>query len=708
MIDLPVQFYSFSALFNGLTSAFLAFVLISSKAKSTANKTFLLFLLIVVEWSLLYFLWLISAGNIVIAEIFARSCMIGVLLMPALFLHFINSLLKTEIKKTLLISNYLLSFIFISFVYSPLYINGPRHLFVFPYWPIPGPLFHLAVVHFLSVYLYSHYLMWTAIKKSRGILRNQIFYVFTGTLMGGLAGATNFLTWYAVIPPYLNILTSIYTITITYAIVQYRLMDIEIIIKKGIVYSSVTAILTGLLVSAILIGENLSRGIAGYSSVWVSIPTVFILALIFQPLRDKIQGFVDRRFFVARYDYQRMLNRYSHALREPATDLSRFARLSPYLISKAMKLSGASLLVLDRAHKRYEVRAGIRKAEAIERMAISDNYAIIREMQRTRKIIVREEIEYDLNNQALPEEERKKLTEIRDEMQKLMAHISIPSISESEYFREPVLLSVLNLGEKLSGDSFSPEDISFLETMANQATITIEYAFIMEELKKNQARLIQSEKLAALGTMAAGVVSELNKPLETMEADAREMTHKFGDPAFREKFFTEIPREIMRLDKVVNDLLAFARTTKLNIQSVKLDDIIEKVLSLVNVSIVKNNIEVLKDIKKLPELNGDPEKLMSAVTNILTVCIKSMPSGGKLILKSSAGENNALIDIEDTGPGIPEEKLKEIFVSFYAPAEGQGGLELALANKVIRDHGGSIAIESQLNKGTKFHVSLPL
>lgn len=303
----PLSFYSFSALFNGLTSAILVPILLFRRSKTSAHILFLLFLLIVIEWSVFYFLWLLTPDAIT-AEFLARICMIGVLLMPPIFLHFVISLTGRGRNTILLGINYLLSLAFIFTVNTPLYVEGMKSIIAIPLWPIPGKIFALAVIHFIAVYFYTHVLMWQTIKSGNGVIRNQMIYVFIGTLSGGLAGATNFLSWYTSIPPILNIFTSVYVIMVTYAIVKTRLMDISVVISRSTAWVLTVLFLGSIYASlAWLYRTYVTPRIDLIFFVWTVIYGI-IVGETFHRIRLFIQTTSDKVFLRGKYDYYKELS----------------------------------------------------------------------------------------------------------------------------------------------------------------------------------------------------------------------------------------------------------------------------------------------------------------------------------------------------------------------------------------------------------------
>lgn len=697
-----------SGIVNFVTSFLMSILVYTKNPKSTVNKTFSLFSVAVAHWSLFYFVWLLTTDKN-LADLLLRTCMIGVLFMPSLFTHFVLSLTLTRINRFWIVTNYLISFIFAMFVYTSLYARWGGPFLVVPYWAKTGPLFHLAITHFFINIIYSHFLLLKGIIGQRGVLRNQLFYVFLGTSIGYIAGSTNYFSWYRIpIPPFLNIFVSFYVISVAYAIIKHRLMDIELVIKKGLVYSALTAIITGIFLSIILVWERIFVGITGYGSLWVGIIAAFVIAVIFQPLRESIHELVDKYFFRVRYDYQRILNKYSHTLAQPMVNLDRFSRLAPYLLTKSLKLSGSSVAVLDRESHAFIVRAGEKDARELEGITIADDSPLISESLARKKAVSREEIENILKNEDLPESERTRLDQIVSEMERIKTVLVIPCISESTYFNKPTLLAIINLGAKLSEESFSPEDIGFLRTLANQATINVEYAFIFEELQKNQERVVRSEKLAAIGATTAGVAHELKNPLTYLSILSQLLPQKWDDPEFKESVGQNLPSEIQRMQLIVEGLLDYSRTRELMLKSLNIKAVIEKAVVLLNYEIRKSKINLKTDYRHSAMINGDQNRLMQVFMNLMANAVQAMEEkGGDLSIITSDAEGGVRVSISDTGPGIPQDKLKNIFDSFFTTKEAGTGLGLSISKKIIDEHKGSISVESAAGEGTTFTLCLP-
>ena len=260
----------------------------------------------------------------------------------------------------------------------------------------------------------------------------------------------------------------------------------------------------------------------------------------------------------------------------------------------------------------------------------------------------------------------------------------------------------------MTGEEFSQEDINFLRTLANQATIGVEYAFISEELRKNQESLIRSEKLAAIGTTTAGVAHELRNPLTYLSAVAQVLHKKWDDPQFKESVGEMLPSEIQRMQLIVEGLLDYSRTRELALKPVDIKEVLEKTTALLNYEIKKNKIYVKTDYRHVKKANADPNRLMQVFMNLIANAVQAIgEKGGDLSISTSDAENEIRISIIDTGPGIPKDKLKKVFDPFFSTKEAGTGLGLSISKKIIDEHKGSLYVDSESGQGTTFTICLP-
>ncbi len=246
-----------------------------------------------------------------------------------------------------------------------------------------------------------------------------------------------------------------------------------------------------------------------------------------------------------------------------------------------------------------------------------------------------------------------------------------------------------------------------------QTLQVIVYENDVTERRRMESRVIQSEKLAAVGQLAAGVAHEINNPLAAILANAqllRRDLHREDEGIEESLRLIEIAST--RAVRVVQNLLSFARKDNGEMAWISINQSLEKALALLNHEIVSRGVQVEINLaENLPEIFGSAENLESVWVNLLLNAMDAMPQGeGQLIIRSWQGDETLHVSIRDNGHGIPPDHLPHIFEPFFTtkgPGKGTG-LGLSLCYQIVRQHGGNIQVESQLGKGTEFVVSLPL
>ena len=234
-----------------------------------------------------------------------------------------------------------------------------------------------------------------------------------------------------------------------------------------------------------------------------------------------------------------------------------------------------------------------------------------------------------------------------------------------------------------------------------------------QDLRETQQQLIQSEKMASVGQLAAGVAHEINNPLGTILLYSHMILEKLEQKDSRREELDTIAKEATRCRGIVRGLLDFARQRKLQVENVDVNRILEEGISLVAAQPSFQKVEISKALDpSLPTTEGDPVQLKEVFLNILSNAGEAMPQGGKVTVISrfrEAGSHPIEIMIRDTGQGIPQENLNKIFMPFFTTKKiGQGtGLGLAIAYGIVKMHRGAIDVQSKAGEGTTFWVKLP-
>jgi signal transduction histidine kinase len=287
-----------------------------------------------------------------------------------------------------------------------------------------------------------------------------------------------------------------------------------------------------------------------------------------------------------------------------------------------------------------------------------------------------------------------------------------------------------------------------VESIDEIGTLTMAFNLMTKELRESQDRLILSEKLASLGTMAAGMAHEIKNPLVSLRTFTQLLQQKWDDEEYRNKFVQIVPHEIERINKIAESLLKFGKPMKPELTKVDVNAVLEDVLLLLESETKKNNIRVTTKFADLPLIVADQGQLSQAMVNVVLNAVQSMKDGGELTVKTDLGEvihlgkigakgkfrsegevgemsfggeeekseaeqgvlkpvGVVFIEITDTGSGIPAENLKSLFDPFFTTKMTGTGMGLPITLRIIEEHLGSIKVRSQVGIGTTFLITLP-
>jgi two-component system sensor histidine kinase AtoS len=245
----------------------------------------------------------------------------------------------------------------------------------------------------------------------------------------------------------------------------------------------------------------------------------------------------------------------------------------------------------------------------------------------------------------------------------------------------------------------------------------------LSAVRRLEDQLRRSDRLAELGTLAAGIAHEIRNPLTSLLTFGRHLGKKFEDPQFRERFQSVVPRELERINAIVEGLLDLARPPRLALGRVRLAALLERVVELYVEQIETQGVTVVREFAHdVPTVVADGDQLYQALVNVVANALDAMPTGGRLSLRvgwpdSSSPRLSARrghpdqrvrVEIADTGPGIPGPDADRVFNPFFTTKEQGTGLGLALTHKIIEDHGGTIDFSSAPASGTTFRIVLPL
>jgi len=507
------------------------------------------------------------------------------------------------------------------------------------------------------------------------------------------------------------------------AILRHKLVDVELVLNRSSVYAVVSSVAVAVyLLSSQVLGEVFST-ISPRAEIAARLISILLVALLFAPLRHRVQEFIDKFFYQRRYNYRRTLLNLSEAL----STILRLDELSETLLTQlneALQPEFAALVLRRRSE--YQVYRQIGNAEKLS-VALG---------------------ELDVESiRGRPER-------IIDSM------LAIPLLSKGN------LVGVILLGGKLSGQRYNAEDISLMEILSHQTAISIENATIYERLRERVSfmdeaynRLVEtfrrsnpeltppekpeleeediiseldmiaealvrsSERLRALDELKSQFLSnvshELRTPLTSIKGYADNLLDGVvGELDERQRRYIErISQNSERLVKMINDLLSLSRIEagriEFNPVNLSLYSLMEEmVFEFTNIA-EKKGVSLSFDCPPDLTIFADGDKLREIIINLVDNAIKFTPSGGKVTLQAEEREKYVDISVEDTGAGIPPESLDEIFDRFHQvqmreKVNSEGiGIGLAIVKSLVELHGGNVIVRSEPGKGSRFTVTLP-
>jgi signal transduction histidine kinase len=699
-----VSIYSIPTLATALLSFGLGIFILSRNRHSTLNWTF-------ASWCFLTCYWqscwtaLFNLDDLRVAELLARLGYSGIIFIPIVFFHFVVEFTKGGQQRVLSYLYYALGGMFlISTWLTDAFVAGV-YRYSWGYYPRGGTL-HLFYLGFLLVMLLSGLrLLWRFKEQATGqpTRVNQVKYVIASTIIYSMAGIDFFANYGIPYYPLGLVFTNVHACIIAYAIIQYRLLDVSVVIKRSLIYA---LILSALLLPCYLVvvgGQLYSFGGISYSFSALSLLLLLGVGFLFPKFRFKTEDALERALFRRRINYRDTLLRSSRDM-VSIVEVRALSNNLVHTIGNALGVEKVSLLLNNDAKHIYELEAAVGldfdKPRAV---FLAGESPLILAMQRRREPIVKEELEWIPLGPGTPQ--------TIETMSTLGAEISLPIISKGK------LIGVLNLSHKEDQTLYSDEDLELLTTLTNQAAIAIENARLYENLKQSQDTLRRADRLSSLGLLTAGLAHEIRNPLVAIRTFTQLLPERYDDAEFREGFQGLALKEVDRICGLINDLLSFARPSKPNVSPENVNDTVDNIARILEAQTKEKGVVITRDFNDdLPKVWIDREQMKQVFMNLILNAIQAMHEGGSIGISTRSVSRHGTepsgefvqVEVRDTGIGISETDLQHIFDPFFTSKDEGSGLGLAVSHQIVQEHGGFVTVESTVGKGTAFFVHIPV
>ncbi len=698
------------------------------------TKTNLLFFTICILGSFLYIdiLYAFTATSAETALWVSRTAHFFVVYAFSIYIHFFHTYLNIPGRKWLIRGAYAYAFFLMCLTPTSYFLESMQKHY-FGYFPTAGDLYILSGLAVFSATFYVLILLVNAIRKEiNSSHKNRLKYLFAGFGTMGVLNGFNVLTifGYSVYP--LGNLSFVPLIVFAVGLFKHDLLDTGIFIKKSLIYSILTAFLTCLYALIIIIADKVFKNFNFSDSIYFPICFFLLIAFVFGPLKSKIQVGIDHIFYKGKYDYQKTIKRLSQLI-VSVLDYDQIGKLLMDTVVDTMKVCHCTLFLRERSGSSFiNFTSRGKPVDPGRSNLINTETPLIKFIKNHPQPVMKKNLKQKISVPEIPD--------ILKDMDRLNAEIIFPMIFEEN------LNGFIALGEKLSGDLFTHEDMDLLETLAGQSSLAIENARsykLLNDLKENlekkveertidlkqvlaekertQEMLIRSESLAAIGQLVAGAAHELNNPLTTVislvqttiEDIEQWDEHRPFDPDLIDDLkFAD--KELGRAKSILASLLGLSRQTQTWSEAVSMNSVVKDALRIMHNQYKHHGIEIAENYDTdLPDIQGNFANLGQVAVNIIQNAIQSVIQNKGVITLDTwfdPDTRQVVFSCKDTGPGIPESMRQDIFKPFFTTKEvGKGtGLGLYICHEIVRKHGGTLKLRDSDGAGAVFEVTLPV
>ena len=509
------------------------------------------------------------------------------------------------------------------------------------------------------------------------------------------------LTGHSLIPESLMLifLTAI-PITFSIAIVKYQLMDINLIVRRSIVYS---VILAAIIITYLCLSSFITLFFKDVNPAIPSVLTVIIAVIALQPIKSGIQKFVDKKFFKVEYNYREEQIRFLDDIKN-SLDILTLAEKIVAQTDSLIPVDKIGFFLLSKPENRIRIISN-KGWDLLNGRSIKFEEEKLK-TDLSLPVAVDNKIEPGLNIESADIKVFKRWGMV------LVFPVKSPT---------GVIHAFLALGAKKSGTRFFKEDIDLLTTVTTTTALAIDRIKLQEELILER---LEAERLEELNKMKSFFVStithDLNTPLTSIKMFVELLHSKINTHDTKSKEYLKIiDGESEKLRRLIDNILDFTKIEKgmksYKLGKIELNEVVNKVISDLQyqISMTKQSVEVKVNRQKL-FINADSEAVERAIINLITNAIKYSRQNKSTIVSVCCENAFAGVKIQDEGRGMEKEQLEKIFDPFYRSEdetmlEAKGtGLGLAIVKHVMEAHNGKIEVESELEKGSTFSIWFPV
>jgi signal transduction histidine kinase len=565
------------------------------------------------------------------------------------------------------------------------------------YYPVGTAFYNLLSLNLLLAMAYSTAMLLWEIRQGdspRKRLQARLWLLGAGVALP--LGCTNLLPAYGIpIYPLGNIGNAAWAAIVAYAIVRHRLMDIDLVVTKGMAYAAVSFVL---IVPVFTVTLWLQR--RSFGQVHADFSAFLLLAFItigvlFPRLRLRAESSIQRSLFRQKHEYRAALSAFTRSIVR-ILDREKLVRELIGTLCDALALERIGIALYEPMKNAFTVTHEMGESVAPRNFQERDRFIAV--LNRRKEVMLREELEA-----AADPEDRAAVSRICDAN---AWEVCMPLTGSGR------LIGFIGLGRKRNLEAFFAEDLELLATLAAEASIALENARLYDELKRSQDIIRRADRLSALGTLAAGIAHEIRNPLVSIQTFFQLAPERLHDEEFFTTFLGMTANEVKRISDLIAELLSFARSPTRSLGPLNLNEAVERVALLLEPEARKHSLRLTRNLSPTPPVVlADSDQIKQVLINLILNAIQATTAGGVVTVATRFGQGGEVVtgqlEVSDSGIGIPKDQLDHIFDPFYTTKDKGTGLGLSIVHQIVVEHGGSIAVESGAGSGTTFLVNLP-
>lgn len=550
----------------------------------------------------------------------------------------------------------------------------------------------VAVNAILSIGVLGHVYITTESPR----MRLQLKFWLLGMVIALPMGITNILPSYGVpFYPLGNLGSVVWAAIVGYAIIRYRLMDIEIVVARllSFVLTTMLIVVPVFLVSMVMQGVAFGEVHYDFSAALAALLT--LVGVVFSSLRIGAERRLERVLFPARVESRSRLSALGAEVVR-VLDRERLLDLVTESIVGAFGLDRIAIYLRSGTRHEFDLVRWLGPVPTEKRF--QGDSPLPRWLRRAGEAMIREEAP------------RSELGVDGGGVGAVLGangwEVCVPFLGGHE------LLGFVALGGRSALQAYGASDLRLLSRVAADASIALHNSKLYDEVRHSREVISRAGRLSAIGTLAAGIAHEIRNPLVSIQTFFQLAPGRLDDEEFMTSFLGLAENEVQRIGRLVTELLTFAKSPAAAVREVDAEEIVARALALLEPQARSGRVSIETVVSgSIPIVLGDADRLMQVFLNLILNALQASPVNGIVRIVAGEevrdGEGYCVVAVEDQGDGIPIELREAIFDPFFTTKDKGTGLGLAICHQIVVEAGGFMVVESAPQRGSTFKVYLP-